>query len=301
VRGHLLALRALAAAQFARWAYLAGGSLAHLVPARSAYALAELLSFAQYHSNRSLRRAVVSNLRHVLGAGVSQNTLESAARSVFRTFGRTVVDFLRLPCLTDGDLTARLTVEGEHVLAAAQAAGRGLVVASAHLGSWEVGGAYLASRGLRVHTVARPHLSPAIDRFFAARRRAKGVTDLATGEPIGRLVEILRRGECIALLADRPTPGSERRCGTTFFGDCAALPRGHVTLALRARAPLLVGVVLHDGPGFRVLWDHVPLDDLPTTAQGVRVGVMRAARLLERYIAAYPTQWQMFEAVWRAE
>ena len=84
-----------------------------------------------------------------------------------------------------------------------------------------------------------------------------------------------------------------------FFGAPAALPRGHVTLALRARAPLLVGAALHSGRDFRVTWERVPLEDLRPDARGVAEGVRRATRALERLIAAHATQWHVFEPVGR--
>jgi len=276
--------------------YRVGGTLAGIVPPAAAYCIADALAAVSYHVNTPLRRAVRSNLRHVLPPDVSDAALGRAGRAVFQSFAHAIVDFLRLPSLTGADLASRTSVEGAEQIEAAREAHRGIVIASAHLGSWEVGAAYLAASGLTVRAVVRPHRLHGVERFYAERRRAKGVIGVQAGAPVSALLAALRRGECVALLADRHAEDSAR--AVHFFGAPASLPRGHVTLALRARAPLLIAAALRTRAGFRIVWERVPLEDLPATADGVRAGVVRAARVLERLIASHPTQWHVFEPIW---
>ena len=131
-----------------------------------------------------------------------------AARAAFENFALSFVDFLRLDRLGRRVLESRIVVEGAEHFAAARDSGRGVIVLSAHTGNWEWGAAYLASRAPRVHLVAREHKSGPVERFFARRRAAWGVSRLC-GSPLWiAAAQALRRREWVAMMGDRPAPES---------------------------------------------------------------------------------------------
>ena len=95
------------------------------------------------------RRAVRSNLGRVL-AGASPAVIDARVRETFANFGAFFANLLTLnrrPGAALRDYVA--SAEGEHHLDAAIAAGRGVVLLTAHLGNWEFAGRLLSSRGGR--------------------------------------------------------------------------------------------------------------------------------------------------------
>src|SRR5207249_3898193 len=97
-------------------AYRVGGALAAVTPPHIAYCMSDLCAISHYGIDTPLRRAVRSNLRHVLGAHASERTVRRAGRAVYVNFGRAVVDFLRLPSLSVQDLAAQTRVEGAEAI-----------------------------------------------------------------------------------------------------------------------------------------------------------------------------------------
>ena len=280
-------------------AYASAAGLAQLLPRRAAYALAASLGMVRYLTSPALRGVVRANVRRAQVAAPTSMMREATVRAIFRSFACAVVDLLRLPEWTPSAVRAHVRTEGEDVLVAAIARGRGVVIVSAHLGSWEVGGAYLATCGVPVHVVARRHAAAGVQRFFCERRRRLGLQVVDSAAPLRALLNPLRRGECVAMLADRPTAAGGSV--VAFCGHSASLPRGPVALALRTGATLLAAVALRDGEGFRIVWRMVPTADLPRTASGIHTGVARAARTLEPWVRTHLHQWHAFEPVWPAD
>lgn len=276
--------------------YRGGALIACVLPRSAAYALAGFCGLVRCATAPGLRAIVAANVAVACGPRATGPTVRRATRACFRDFGRAVVDVLRLPEWTPARVARYVRAEGEDLLHAARAAGRGVVIVSAHLGSWEVGGAYLATLGLPVHVVARPHDAPGVERWMLARRARVGLRVVPLTAPLRALLDPLRRGGCVALLADRPHTESDEP--VLFCGRTARLPRGPVTLALRTGAPLLAAVALREGDGYRIVWRAIPTDDLPATRDGIRRGVERMARALEPFVRAHPAQWHAFTPVW---
>src|SRR6185503_10018357 len=158
------------------------------------------------------------------------------ARQAFEHFALSLLDVVRLGRLDSRTLDDAIEVRGAEHLERARASGRGVIVLSAHLGNWERGAAWLAARGTPVHVVSRPHPDPWVERLFARRRRARGVTTL-TGRPLWpAAARALRRRECVALMGDRA-------------GARGPVCAWAAALARRTGAVVLPAVMLRVAPG----------------------------------------------------
>ena len=108
----------------------------------------------------------------------------------------------------------------EHIQAA-RAAGRGIILVTGHLGHWELGGLLLAQRGVPLTIVTLEEPSTGLTRWRDEVRRRAGIKTIAVGP--GRefafveMIKVLERGECVAMLVDRPYLGSGSP--VTFFGQ----------------------------------------------------------------------------------
>jgi len=221
------------------------------------------------------RRALEANLARLLGAG-SVARVPGVARESFEHFALSFADFLRLEG-SDPGLERDLVVHGREHLTAARASGRGVILVSAHLGSWERGAAWIAANGPRLHVVARPHGSPWVERFFQRRRGAWGVRRLP-GRPLWReAARALRRHEWVALMADRDAPGTRG----SACAWAAALSRRTGALVLPA-----IMVRLPDRR-------YATFIEPPLAPDQVRSFALRDT--LRRYLVRYPGQWFAFE------
>ncbi|MGH7399668.1 MAG: lysophospholipid acyltransferase family protein, partial [Candidatus Rokuibacteriota bacterium] len=115
------------------------------------------------------RGAVRRNLGRVL-AGAPPPEIEARVSQTFANFGAFFADLLTLNRRPGADLRAYVeSADGEHHLDAALAAGRGVVLLTAHLGNWEFAGRLLSARGGRTaHVVLSAEQDAALERVIRA-------------------------------------------------------------------------------------------------------------------------------------
>src|SRR5262249_51780464 len=166
------------------------------------------------------RRITLENLAAALPERTATER-KAIARGAYANMARTVVDSLRSLGDSREVLRNRVEVDDFAPVERALARGRGLLVATAHLGSWELFGAAMA-QWVPLSAVVRPLRGGLNAQLVDARRRA----GLGLIPPRGALlgtVAALRRNEVVAMLIDQAI-GGEHAPLVPFFGGPAAAP-----------------------------------------------------------------------------
>lgn len=251
---------------------------------------AEAFGTLAYLASPAARRNVRANLAMI---APDRNT---SARRIFVEQTRNYVEIFSIPGTRPERLLASLRVKGWEHVAHAHAQGKGVILASAHLGPVSFVGQMVLAHG---YPVALP-IEVETSEFHRSVNRARGSAGLQlirTDSPLG-IFRVLREGKILGILADRAVTGVGAR--VEFFGRPALLPNAAVVLSMRTGAPLL--------PSFAGRSDGVltatfePPLEIPRTGDrdaDVREGVQRFARVLERYVRDAPEQWTVFEDFWR--
>lgn len=278
-------------------AYRTAALLSRYLPLSWSYSLADRFSRAFFRASSVQRAAIGRNhlrIRRHQGREPGEEEILRDVRETYRLFGRYLVDFFRYSVSAKRGLERRVQIEGLGNLDAALARGRGVLLATAHIGNWEIGGLILALRGYPLTVVYRPMSSPRVNRMFIEQRRKRGMDPVPLGHAAGGLVRALKNGRIAAVLADRDFSGDPWT--TDFFGAPAHMPRGPAILSHRIGSPLLPGFMLREpGGGFRMeLFPAIDPDRHPS-AESVQSAL---ARTLEDVIGRHPTQWFVFEDFW---
>lgn len=254
--------------------YLLADLAARVLPSGVADRLARALARAAFALRPPARATLEANLARVM-PGRTAAERRRLARDAFEHFALSLVDLLRVGRVDGRSLAAAVEVRGAEHLAHARAAGRGVILLSAHLGSWEWGAAWLAAGGAPLRVVARAHPHPWVERFFARRRGAHGVAILR-GRPLWpAAARALRRREWVAIMGDRCCAG-----GSTW-GWATALAR-------RTGALVLPAVMLRVAPG-----RYAACFEAPLTPEACAGGAHRAA--IHDQLARHAGQWSGFE------
>lgn len=245
-----------------------------------------------YRTAAGARDAVRRNLAIVCPERIDRETL---VRRTFVAQVRHYLEIFRLARLTPEQVAREITVSGWDGFLAAHARGKGVIIASAHLGPVSVCGQIFAAAGYPV-TLPIERESGALARAVNRARMAMGIRFVETDSALG-VHRVLRRGEILAILADRAVTGVGVR--VPFFGREALLPSAHVALALRTGAALIPAFARRDGR--RLLAQLLPELVLRRTGDrdaDIRDGVVAFSRLLEAHIRQAPEQWSVFEPFW---
>ncbi|MHB1713198.1 MAG: LpxL/LpxP family acyltransferase, partial [Acidimicrobiales bacterium] len=133
-----------------------------VLPEPVALGAAALAGEALFHLRPDPRDMVIRNLRRVVGTETNRSSLDRWARRSFRSYARYWVEGARLASTPASEIIQRVVTDGFDYVTEAMAAGRGVVVALPHMGSWEYGGAYVAAKGIPVTAVAERIEPPAL-------------------------------------------------------------------------------------------------------------------------------------------
>ena len=266
-------------------AYRMADVIVRTLPRRLADRVCVGLARLAFHAGLPARRAQEDNLAGLLDEA-PRGAIRARARESFEHFALAFSDVLRLEAIGPATLARAVEIEGAEHLEAALRSGRGVILLSAHLGNWEWGAAWLAARVPRVHVLARPHPSPHVERRFERVRRAWGVSMLPARAPWGAAAGALRRGEWVALMADRP--GRGRRGSPCAFA---------AALARRTGALVLPAVMVHR-PGRRyAACFEPPRAGGPRLRRGAAAAGAGFGTVLRGLVRRYPGQWCAFEPV----
>ncbi|MDC0682203.1 lysophospholipid acyltransferase family protein [Sorangium atrum] len=242
-----------------------------------------------------LRRRVEENLRRVRGPRSRLiDLLDSSA--VFAAYGSCITEALLLA--SDRGYTVVRRSRGVEHYHACAAAGRGVIIVTAHTGGWDIAGQILGVVHPAGVMLAMQRERDAEARAIqdAARQRA-GVQVVHIGEgPLDALplLKHLQRGGAVAIQIDRAPPGMRSR-EVTFLGGRWRAPEGPIALAAMSGAPILP--VFTHRLGFldyeAVVAPPIRLARRATEEErDAAAAEMMGA--LERFVRAHPTQWFHF-------
>jgi KDO2-lipid IV(A) lauroyltransferase len=279
-------------------AYRGTAAVLGRVPERPARAVVGRLSQASYLVWPTKRRWSNHNYGRVLGLEPGDPAVRRLALHAYRTYGRYLVELMRLPSRPPDEVVAMLD-EGsvEQVVADWRASGGGLIITIPHVGNNEAAAAGLVRHGLPINGLADDSSFPELLELLTRQREALGVKSIYW-KNIREIFSVLRRGEILVLLIDwgyRPDGIPVR-----LFGHWTTLPAGPATLAAKTGAPILPVAVRRTADG-RYRLDTEPFITVPSSEPAdLQRATQQIADALERAVAAAPEQWYSFKPMWPA-
>lgn len=241
------------------------------------------------------RRNIGENLRRVRGERGALRDAVDVART-FTAYASCLAEVLRAG--ERRDQLPRVVVHGERHVLDALAAGRGLVMATAHTGGWEsVGGLVSRDLGLRVMIVETAERDPGARAIQDEARRAHGVLVAHVGDdPLSALplARHLREGGAVAFQIDR-TPEGQRRRAVRLFGREGFVPEGPLRLASLTGAPIVPVFAARTGHRRYIVRVAAPVWlDRHATEDALDAAAQTLGDALQAFVRERPTQWFHF-------
>lgn len=242
-----------------------------------------------------IRREVVEQQLADCFPEFTAERVRAVAEASYASLGRTTVEAALLPRLgREGVLRLFARVDGWEVFEAARAEGRGVIIVTGHLGNWEVGGSYVAARGVPIDGIARQQENPLFDAFLTETRQRLGMRVVWDGDAVRRTPRALKEGRAVAFLADQGALGLASTY-VPFFGRPAKTPRGPAVFALRLNAPVVFGASIRQPDGrFVLTFERVPVTPTGDRERDTDDIVAAYTAVLERWVRRHPDQyfWQ---------
>src|SRR6266436_4272244 len=263
------------------------------LPLALGYFLADLFTEVHFRLFPSRRHNALANLAVALPRATRRERLH-LVRRMMRSYNRMLFEFFRLPHLTRRELLESVEVEGRDHLEQAVARGRGVILASSHIGNWELGAVMLAHWGYRLYAVAGVQLTRWLTPAVRETKTELAIHTVSPEDGFRRLLRALEHNDLVALMVDGDV--YSHGAPVEFFGRETRWPSGPGVLAQRTGAQIICGYCERRGPGrFRIVMEPA-LDPaaFPTTA-ALNAGV---AAIAERHIREHLDQWCIFRPLW---
>jgi KDO2-lipid IV(A) lauroyltransferase len=287
------------------------GHRAEYAALRGAVAAMERLSFGNAgvlgekigrlgYAPLKIRRSVVERQLTAVFPEKGRDEIERIARAAYGHLGRTTIETAVLPSYGRAQILDLFEdVSGWNIVEERLARGRGLIVVTGHLGNWELGGAYLAARGLPIDAVARHMNNPLFDDYLTATRERIGMTVVHDDQAVKRVPRSLRSGRAVAFLVDQGAVGLASSW-VPFFGRYAKTPRGPAVFALRLGAPIVFGVALRRPSGrYELTFEPIEVHDTGDREADVDRIVTDYTATLERWVRRAPEQYLWHHRRWK--
>ena len=271
------------------------------LPRRFAYSMGAAIASATYRFYGVARDNVMSNLRLVLpGAGDSE--IDALTRALFRNYSRYLIDFARFKTLDREGLKGVVSrVEGTENVNEALAGGKGLILLTAHLGNWELGGIFFGRQDLKINVLTVRDAVVGADEIRERYRGWHNINTIVLGDSPFAVLEVtkaLGRGEVVAMLVDRPVDSASGEEGVEveFFGKPWQMPAGPMQLAKMTGAPIMPAFTVSEGDGYRAVAESLIYIDADREG-AERAAAEKVVRVFEKYISEYPDQWYNFVSI----
>ena len=202
--------------------------------------------------------------------------------------------------LTEAELAQLMCFDNWERYEAARAKGRGVVVAVAHFGNWELMARAAVQRGMQLTAITRALRGRLNEPILAARRREGGMRELPEKGSTDAALRLLRRGETLGVIVDQNMRPS-RGIFVDFFGEPACTTPAAAVLALRTGASLMACFSLRGPDGTHRATFEGPFAP-PPGARGqpaVRALTQEVTRAVERAVRAHPDHWFWVHRRWK--
>lgn len=224
--------------------------------------------------------------------GVARNRLIDG---VFRTLGRLLVAIARFPSINVENVGDWISYHGLENYQAAKAKGRGVLVATAHFGNWELSAFSHALLTEPMNVMVRPLDNPLVDRLVETRRSLSGNRLIYKKDAARSVLKALKNNEAVGILIDQNTTPEE---GTfiNFFGTPACTGMAFAKLAHHSQAPVIPGFAVWDESKGRYILYFLP--EIPISGDSA-ADTQRIHSVLETAIRAHPDQWMWIHRRWK--
>jgi Kdo2-lipid IVA lauroyltransferase/acyltransferase len=180
---------------------------------------------------------------------LSSVRVKAIARASYENLGRTSIETALMERRSGAQLRDLFDrVDGWEHLESAQREGRGVLLVTGHLGNWELGGSFIAARGVPVDAIARHMSNRIFERYLTRVRQRFGVTVVFDEHAVRQTPRSMRDNRVVGFLSDQGVLGLAS-VFVPFFGRLAKTPRGPAVFALRLNAPVVFVVALRQPSG----------------------------------------------------
>jgi KDO2-lipid IV(A) lauroyltransferase len=275
---------------------------ARWLPRRALFVAARAFLNPYMRSRPKYVAALRANLSRILSLPPDSEEVEAGVRKLIDAHFYAWGDFLHFATRPPEQASALVEgVVGFERILEGRGRGKGVLLLTAHLGNWEVGGLMLAQVRLPIHVVLVPDIFPGVERGRRRLHGRAGVVEIPIDNGPAPTLEVLRaleKNAIVAMQGDRDF--NNTGVAVPFLGREAYFPRGPLRIAMATEATVLPAFIIRveDGRYRAVIEEALTIERGGDREAALRANLGRYVAILERYVRQHPEQWYCFYPFW---
>jgi KDO2-lipid IV(A) lauroyltransferase len=261
--------------------------------------VAKIIAIIWYSVDKKTRNQVRRNLSRVIDNNPA--LVYKISRELFINYGIYLADWAKFITLDSAGVFSFFDkIEGYNIFEEECKKGKGVIILSAHLGNWELGGLVFPHSGVPFNIITAKDSVEAIAQVRTKVRALHNIKTITIEEDSFFFIDIvnaLKRNEAVAMLVDR----YEKKNGilVDFLGGKAYFPLGPVLLARATGASVCPSfTVLESNNKYKsVLGAPIQMSWSENVEGDIHVNASKIAHVFEGYIRSYPNQWFNFAEI----
>ena len=236
-------------------------------------------------------RIIQQNIKRVMDLAPHSEFSKLFVRQVFRHQAVSLMETIR-EIAVPGSIEVSGLCEYQRLVEDAKKEHLGVVIVTAHLGSWEL----VARYGAQVakdsfYALAKPSKYSAVSRFLDDLRPRMGTKVLWTNKAslLKDMMSALKTNKLLGFVMDQK-PDERVGHDVDFLGLKTCFVSGPARLALKKKSPIIGVFCVREGPWhYRIICEKIE-SDIDKQNQEVFL-TQRMADVISRNIKLYPEQW----------
>ena len=270
-----------------------------IIPLKIALSIASALGTLAFYALPRYRNLTIDNLKSAFGSEKSTVELKNIAKRVFQNLGKNAVELVNLPKFNKPSMARLDRFRNRKRLARAYEKVRGVIVLTAHFGSWELMAAALRENNYPGVTIGRRIYFKKYDDLLNKLRKSRDVEVIYRDESPRKMLKTLKQNWIVGIVADQDVDSVDG-VFVNFFGRSAYTPTGPVILARASGAVLVPVFIIREGPWHTIaIEEPIDLADTGNKERDLIYNTQRWSNVVESYVRKYPEQWVWMHRRWK--
>jgi KDO2-lipid IV(A) lauroyltransferase len=271
-----------------------------ILPYRAALAFGWVCAFIAHYLFQFRRSEAIRRIKEIFGEKVSNKKAKQIAWRSFRNFIFTGIEMIRIPHLSQKEVSPLVEfVPGLEKLKNQIQTGKGAIIATIHMGSWELASLTCLYHGIPLFSLVAPQKNKLVDNFLNKSRAGTGFDVLLRNNSVLKnIIRRIREGKVLAILPD--LRAKQEAIGVQFLGKTASVSAGAAYIAKHTEVPIFPVIITRIGwiKHRYEIFDPIFPDKTKTKEDDVKTMMQGLFDIFSNAILNQPEQWFWYNKRW---
>lgn len=242
-----------------------------------------------------LRYDVASTNLKMVFPDFNKKQIKDIISTMYYDMGRTVAETY---FADNDDILNNSEIVGFDNIYKALESGKGAILATLHMGNWELAGIAIA-RKTKMSVVLKRQRNRYFDKYTNELREKEDIVLINKKNALRPILSLLKQNYVVGILMDQNA--GKNGIVTDFLGHPASTFVGTAKIAIKQKCPIIPAVAYRDkdGKNHFVVEEPILTSDITNTPENVKALTEQVSKRLENYIIKYPSQWFWVHKRWK--